>query len=277
MLTSLMGQHLGHALSLAAALVLGCARPVDGEGSSESTSDLVASSVVRGQERAASLQGKTAVYDSARCYSAVSYWHGMLGAPVDVSPRFVAEWMRSPLVSRVDAGDLLPGDVIAFGAPGQAGVPLEHVAVINAQGEVFQKAGSPSEFPFEKLPWHEFVAKYPEVDAAHVYRVNDSLDAFLRKKGESMKVARDLSTRLAELEADLGKYTVVDIAWEGGSDEWAQEFSAKNTAVRAEAESIQTEIQARLDAPDLATDVAWVWRLLLERAASIQTIPDPFE
>jgi hypothetical protein len=80
-----------------------------------------------------------------------------------------------------------------------------------------------------------------------------------------------------ELEADLGKYTVVDIAWEGGSDEWAQEFSAKNTAVRAEAESIQTEIQARLDAPDLATDVAWVWRLLLERAASIQTIPDPFE
>lgn len=230
-------------------------------------------SAASGAERVMPFVGKTAIYDGARCYSAVSYWHGMLGAPLDIGPAFMTAWARSPLMTSIDGSELRAGDIIALGPARGDGVPTDHVAVIQRTGEVFQKAGSPSEFPFELLTWAAFVAKYPEVSEAKFYRPTTSFDELLASA--SMTDARQAHARLVTLEQSLARYMIIDASWNDASDAWYEAFDRTLRETKAEASVIATELRGRVDAAE--PSARWVYQLLLLRAEELGYHEGPFD
>lgn len=257
-------------------VLLGCSAPAGSPATDvkDVTTDGTTSDVSLGQARARELEGKTAVYDNGRCYSAVSYWHGMLGAPIDIGTAFLSAWMKSPLVTRIDGADLRPGDVIALGAASADGVPTDHVAVVNRDGEIFQKAGSPTEFPFETLTLDAFESRYAEdLPTARFYRPNENLDARLTRNGDV--AAKEMSEKLATLEKRLGAFIVVPIDFDGYTAAWSRDFQRADDEVTTEAAALEAEIQGSLDASDETSK--WAWNLLLLRAQELQRHEGPYD
>lgn len=240
------------------------------------------------REKAGALAGKTAIYDNARCYSALAYWHGVLAAPTNISGKTIAVWLKSPLARELVAGESEQvGDVIAMSETPVAGVPLDHVAVLhakNAAGEAiwFSKPGSISENPFELVTTKELIEVYPSAATGKRYRIVESFEAHLDRLCASPETAdvgqtaRGFHQELTALEQRLFAFTLqTEAELEQKPDSWFEAFDAELTTAKAATERMAEKLQAKISAA--TTSHTWLWKLFLERTTGVDSTTGPFD
>ncbi len=226
------------------------------------------------------LLGFTAIYDNARCYSAMCKALDYKSYIIDTGSNESEFILSSELFEPITLSELQKGDVIAIG-PGN--YPSNHVAFMVTDSLVFHKASPMAENHIELVPWSSFLNYYDNFsEGAKFFRPKMTFWEYVyrnRKRipTKAMEVFKELKTQGEEIEKyiltrDQDRYFEQDDSF---FEEFQQEVDRSKEKANTWIEYAEAELKSAKSRGDKVQE--FIFQSIIHRASAFYSVGGPYD